>query len=51
MPIVDVRASTNLVDGYVYVVEWGRTRIDAVEQALNPPEAFMSICSGLYSIR
>jgi succinoglycan biosynthesis transport protein ExoP len=35
MPIVDVRASTNLVDSYVYVVAWGRTRIDYVEQALH----------------
>ena len=35
MPIVDVRASTNLVDGFVYVVEWGKTRTDFVEQALH----------------
>jgi polysaccharide biosynthesis transport protein len=35
MPIVDVRASTNLVDSYVYVIEWGRTRSDFVEQALH----------------
>jgi capsular exopolysaccharide synthesis family protein len=35
MPIVDVRASTDLVDAYVYVVEWGRTRIDFVERALH----------------
>ena len=34
MPIVDVRASTKLVDSYIYVVEWGRTRTDYVEQAL-----------------
>ena len=34
MPIVDVRASTKLVDSYIYVVEWGRTRVDHVEQAL-----------------
>jgi polysaccharide biosynthesis transport protein len=34
MPIVDVRAATHLVDGYVYVIEWGKTRIDHVEQAL-----------------
>ena len=34
MPIVDVRASTNLVDGFIYVVEWGKTRTDFVEQAL-----------------
>jgi polysaccharide biosynthesis transport protein len=35
MPIVDVRASTNLVDAYVYVVAWGDTRTDFVEQALS----------------
>ena len=35
MPIVDVRASTNLVDAYVYVVAWGQTRTDFVEQALS----------------
>ena len=35
MPIVDVRAATHLVDGYVYVVDWGKTRIDHVEQALS----------------
>jgi succinoglycan biosynthesis transport protein ExoP len=35
MPIVDVRASTRLVDSYVYVVEWGKTRVDFAEQALN----------------
>ena len=34
MPIVDVRASTHLVDGFIYVVEWGKTRIDYAEQAL-----------------
>ena len=35
MPIVDVRASTDLVDGFVYVVEWGKTRTDFVERALH----------------
>jgi succinoglycan biosynthesis transport protein ExoP len=35
MPIVDVRATTQLVDGYIYVIEWGKTRIDHVEHALN----------------
>ena len=34
MPIVDVRASTNLVDAFIYVVAWGHTRTDFVEQAL-----------------
>ena len=33
-PIVDVRAATNLVDSYLYVVEWGHTRIDYVNEAL-----------------
>jgi succinoglycan biosynthesis transport protein ExoP len=34
MPIVDVRVSTHLVDGFVYVIEWGKTRIDHVQEAL-----------------
>jgi succinoglycan biosynthesis transport protein ExoP len=34
-PIVDVRTTTNLVDSYVFVVEWGRTKIDVVEHALD----------------
>jgi polysaccharide biosynthesis transport protein len=33
-PIVDVRAATNLVDSYLYVVEWGSTHIDLVSGAL-----------------
>lgn len=33
-PVVDVRATTNLIDAYVFVVEWGRTRTDVVEHAL-----------------
>lgn len=39
IPIVDVRASTGLVDSYIYVVEWGKTRIDFVEQALGSAAA------------
>jgi len=34
-PVVDVRATANLVDSYVFVIEWGRTKIDVVEHALN----------------
>jgi succinoglycan biosynthesis transport protein ExoP len=34
-PIVDVRAATNLVDSYLYVVQWGHTRIDFVDDALH----------------
>jgi succinoglycan biosynthesis transport protein ExoP len=33
-PVVDVRAVTHLVDCFVFVVEWGQTRIDIVEQVL-----------------
>jgi capsular exopolysaccharide synthesis family protein len=33
-PIVDVRAATHLVDSFVFVVEWGRTKIDVVQHAL-----------------
>jgi succinoglycan biosynthesis transport protein ExoP len=34
-PVVDVRATSNLVDSYIFVIEWGRTKIDVVEHALN----------------
>jgi len=33
-PVVDVRATTHLVDSFVFVIEWGRTKIDVVEHAL-----------------
>lgn len=34
-PVVDVRATVNLVDSYLFVIEWGQTRIELVEHALN----------------
>jgi len=34
-PIVDVRATTSLIDCFILVVEWGRTRTDVVEHALH----------------
>ncbi len=34
VPIIDVRATEGLVDYYVFVIEWGRTRVDLVERAL-----------------
>ena len=34
-PVVDVRAATHLVDSYLFVIEWGKTKIDVVERALN----------------
>jgi polysaccharide biosynthesis transport protein len=33
-PIVDVRATSHLVDSYIFVIEWGNTKIDVVEHAL-----------------
>jgi succinoglycan biosynthesis transport protein ExoP len=34
-PIVDVRATTPLVDCFILVIEWGRTKIDVVQHALH----------------
>jgi succinoglycan biosynthesis transport protein ExoP len=34
-PVVDVRAMTHLVDSFLFVVEWGRTKIDVVEHVLD----------------
>ena len=34
-PVVDVRATTPLIDCFVLVVEWGATRIDVVQHALH----------------
>jgi succinoglycan biosynthesis transport protein ExoP len=33
-PIIDVQSTAGLVDSYVFVVEWGRTKIDVAELAL-----------------
>jgi succinoglycan biosynthesis transport protein ExoP len=33
-PVVDVRATTHLVDSYIYVVEWGRTRTNLAQHQL-----------------
>jgi succinoglycan biosynthesis transport protein ExoP len=34
-PIVDVRTTTSLIDCFILVVEWGRTKTDIVEHALH----------------
>jgi polysaccharide biosynthesis transport protein len=34
-PVVDVRVMTPMIDSFIYVVEWGRTKIDIVEHALS----------------
>jgi Mrp family chromosome partitioning ATPase len=33
-PVVDVRATANLVDTYVFVIEWGRTHTSVVRRTL-----------------
>ena len=30
-PVVDVRSATHLLDSYVFVIEWGKTKIDVAE--------------------
>jgi len=34
-PVVDTRTTTSFIDSYVYVVEWGKTKIDVVEHSLS----------------
>ncbi|RXH25170.1 exopolysaccharide biosynthesis protein [Bradyrhizobium nanningense] len=33
-PVVDVRVTTSFIDSYIFVVEWGKTRIDVVKHNL-----------------
>ena len=33
VPVVDTRATTGFVDFYVFVTEWGRTKVDAVKHS------------------
>jgi succinoglycan biosynthesis transport protein ExoP len=43
-PLIDVRATPHLVDGYFLVIEWGRTTIDVVQHALNvAPAVYKSL--------
>ncbi len=46
-PVVDVRATANLVDTYVFVIEWGRTRTSVVRRTL---EAAPSIADSLLGV-
>jgi polysaccharide biosynthesis transport protein len=34
LPVVDVRATAHLVDCYLLVIEWGRTRVEMAQRAL-----------------
>jgi succinoglycan biosynthesis transport protein ExoP len=46
-PVVDVKASSHLVDGYVFVVEWGRTSQEAVSDALSSVGRFRNNVLGI----
>ena len=40
-PVADVRATTNIVDSYIYVIEWGQTRMNLVQHQLaGAPEIY-----------
>ncbi|MGB9187095.1 MAG: polysaccharide biosynthesis tyrosine autokinase [Methylovirgula sp.] len=40
-PVVDTRTTTNFIDSYVYVIEWGRTKIDVAQHSLSAaPEVY-----------
>jgi polysaccharide biosynthesis transport protein len=34
-PVVDVRSTNQIVDSYLFVIEWGQTSVEAVERALS----------------
>ncbi len=34
-PVIDVRSTTRFIDTYVFVIEWGKTRIGVIEDALS----------------
>jgi succinoglycan biosynthesis transport protein ExoP len=38
-PIVDARTTTQFIDSYILVIEWGRTRVEDVERALTDARA------------
>ena len=42
VPIIDVRGTEGLVAYYVFVIEWGRTKVDLVERSLKE-------ASGIYT--
>ena len=34
-PVVDVRSSAHLIDSFIFVVEWGNTKIDVITHGLH----------------
>jgi succinoglycan biosynthesis transport protein ExoP len=33
-PVSDARATAGIIDSYIYVIEWGRTRVNVVQHQL-----------------
>jgi polysaccharide biosynthesis transport protein len=46
-PILDARATVPLIDSYIYVIQWGTTKIDVVDHALGREPA---ICENLLGV-
>jgi Mrp family chromosome partitioning ATPase len=47
-PVAEVRSTSNVVDYYVYVVQWGRTQLGAVRrQLLAAPEIHERLLGGV----
>jgi Mrp family chromosome partitioning ATPase len=48
-PVVDTRTTTNFIDSYVYVIEWGQTKFAVVKHCLsNAPRGLRSAAWGEY---
>ena len=45
-PVVDVKAVSHLIDGFVLVIEWGRTRKEMIEEVVGSHEALHSRAVG-----
>jgi succinoglycan biosynthesis transport protein ExoP len=46
-PVIDVRSTTRFIDTYVFVIEWGKTRIGVVEDALSAANIVYENLSGV----
>jgi succinoglycan biosynthesis transport protein ExoP len=46
-PVIDARSTTRLIDTYLFVIEWGKTRIGVVEHALS---AASDVCENLLGV-
>jgi polysaccharide biosynthesis transport protein len=46
-PVVDIRAATHLLDSYLFVIEWGKTKIDVVRHALSTARGVYGNLSGV----